>query len=170
MHRFALDQNFPTPAVEALRDLLIEAELVSIRDIDDRLSRMDDWELLLALHHRKPRIDGLITADSSMTSLPREMCVLAQTRLTLVVAAAVGHDPLKATGLVLAHLPNICKQSKPNLAQVWTLRATSRPHETPEHYLTAIAKRERRAIEKLRSEHRLSPAELGRDPLTNGAS
>lgn len=165
MRRFALDQNFPTPVVAALRAYLIEAELVSVRDIDERLARMDDWELLLSLYHWRPRLDGLITTDSSMTSLPREMCVLAQTRLTLVVTAEAGHDPLKATGLVLAHLPTICKQSKPDLAQIWTLRAVVRPHETPERYLETIAKRERKAIEKLRAEHRLSPAELARDPL-----
>ena len=48
--RFALDQNFPTPIISVLREYLVEAELVSIRDIDSRMPTLDDWEILLALH------------------------------------------------------------------------------------------------------------------------
>jgi hypothetical protein len=125
--RFALDQNFPTPVVDSLKAYLIEAELVSVRQIDPKLARMDDWELLLALHHSQPRCDGLITTDSSMTSLPRELAVLLQTKLTLVVAAESGHDPLKATGLVLAHLPQICCCWLRRSAEIWrNTRPTAR--------------------------------------------
>jgi hypothetical protein len=103
--RFALDQNFPEPIVDGLADWLApDAELVPIRRIDTRMATLDDWEVLAALHSDKTVWDGLITTDAKMLSLPRELAVLSQTRLTLVVAEAVGHDPIKATGLVLAHL------------------------------------------------------------------
>ncbi len=102
---FALDQNFPQPIVSALSEFMAEAELVALADIDARLADLDDWEVLLALHHHEREWDGLLTTDTGMLSLPRELAVLMQTRLTLVVAHAAGHDPLKATGLVLTYLP-----------------------------------------------------------------
>ena len=40
--RFALDQNFPEPIVDALSTWL-EAELVPIRRIDQRMPTLDDW-------------------------------------------------------------------------------------------------------------------------------
>jgi hypothetical protein len=163
--RFALDQNFPAPVVDALKEYLIEAELVSIRAIDPRLARVDDWQLLLALHLSSPRCDGLITTDSAMTSLPRELAVLMQTKLTLVIAAESGHDPLKATGLVLAHLPQICKRSKRDTPQIWSLRAATREHDDPWSYLQRIAKREKKTAQALMSEMRLSPQQLSKHPL-----
>ena len=74
--RFALDQNFPTPIINVLREYLVEAELVSIRDIDSRMPTLADWEILLALHRDPAGWDGLVTTDSSMVKLPRELCVL----------------------------------------------------------------------------------------------
>ena len=50
---FALDQNFPQPIVDALAEYIIEAELVPIGDVDERLATLDDWEVMLALHHHE---------------------------------------------------------------------------------------------------------------------
>jgi hypothetical protein len=106
----ALDQNFPEPIVDALGDFLAEdAELVPIRRIDPRLPTADDWQVLQALHADQRPWDGLITSDSNMLGLPRELAVLCQTKLTLVVTIAAGHDPIKATGLLLAHLSVVCE-------------------------------------------------------------
>ena len=69
---FALDENFPEPIVDMLAPFLVEAELVPLDRIDPRLPEMDDWELLLALHHHGREWDGLITTDSSMLKQPRE--------------------------------------------------------------------------------------------------
>jgi hypothetical protein len=114
---FALDHNFPQPIVEVLADFMTEAELVPLQEIDSRLPEFqNDWEVLLALHHHARPWDGLVTTDSSMIQLPRELAVLMQTKLTLVVALEAGHDPLKATGLVLAHLPGICARTDPDVA------------------------------------------------------
>lgn len=161
--RFALDQNFPTPIINVLRDYLVEAELVSIRDIDPRMPTLADWEILLALH--SSGWDGLVTTDSSMVKLPRELSVLLQTKLTLVVAQAAGHDPLKATGLVLAHLPNICKQTKAEIAQLWLLSAKTRPPSNPWDLLTTVATRRGTKPKLLYKQHRLTKEEFARNPL-----
>lgn len=165
---FALDQNFPLPIVAVLRDYMVEAELVAFEAIDPRLSVLDDWEVLLALHHHGRAWDGLITTDASMLRLPRELSVLLQTKLTLVVADAAGHDPMKATGLVLTHLPGICKRTRPNLAQAWVLRATQRPHDDPWSLLTRVAERQGVGADALYAEARLSREALRKDPLAAG--
>src|SRR5438270_13287405 len=98
---FALDQNFPQPIVDSLREWLQDdAELVPIANIHPGMATLEDWEVLLALHTDGRSWDGLITTDANMLRLPRELTVLCQTKLTLVVAVAAGHDPIKATGLV----------------------------------------------------------------------
>lgn len=162
---FALDQNFPQPIVETLREFMTEAELVAVGDIDDRLTDIDDWELLLALHHHDREWDGLITTDSGMLSLPRELSVLMQTRLTLVVADAAGHDPLKATGLVLAYLPWIADHTEHDRAQVWVLRSANKPHDDPWDWLGKLAQRRGTTAAALYDEEKLTDAELARDPL-----
>ena len=132
MRRFALDQNFPLPIVDVLARYIVEAELVALSAIDPALTRdTEDWQVLLALHKHAEHWDGLITTDSGMLLLPKEMAVLCQTNLTLVVAEGVGHDPVKATGLVLAHLPGICEKTDPEVPQLWVLRAATQPHEKP---------------------------------------
>jgi hypothetical protein len=77
---FALDQNFLEPIVDALQTHLEEdVELVPIRRVDGRTSEIDDWQVLLALHNDGHVWDGLVTTDSDMLSLPRELAVLCQT-------------------------------------------------------------------------------------------
>lgn len=166
MPRFALDQNFPQPIVDALREYMAEAELLAVGDIDPRLANVDDWEILLALHHHQHNWDGLITTDSGMLSLPRELSVLMQTHMTLVVADAAGHDPLKATGLVLTYLPWIAHHTREDEAQVWVLRSRNRPHEDPWDWLSRIADRHDTTATALYEESKLTNAELGRNPLT----
>jgi hypothetical protein len=164
---FALDHNFPQPIVAVLSEYMVEAELVAVDAIDPRMTELDDWEVLLALHHHARPWDGLITTDNSMIQLPRELSVLMQSKLTLVVADAAGHDPLKATGLVLAHLPGICRRTRPDVAQAWVLRAPQRPHDDPWSLLERVAAHQGRDPDALYAEARLSPAELRIDPLAS---
>lgn len=164
--RFALDQNFPEPIVEGLADWLAQdAELVPIRQIDQRMATLDDWEVLLALHAASVHWDGLITTDANMLSLPRELAVLCQTKLTLVVAEAVGHDPIKATGLVLAHVSRICEQTNPDKAQVWRLRTSTKPADDPWEFLRRAGERRGTTANELYATERLSGAQLTQTPL-----
>lgn len=163
---FALDQNFPEPIVDALAEFLAEdAELVPIRVIDARLPTADDWQVIHALHVHERPWDGLITSDRHMLGLPRELAVLCQTKMTLIVAVAAGHDPIKATGLLLAHLSAICEQTDPARAQLWTLGTTKKAPADPWSYMSTAAERQDCSADELYQRQRLSPADLGRDLL-----
>lgn len=160
---FALDQGFPLPIVRVLTEYMTEAELVPFAEIDPQLADLDDWEVLLSLHHHKRPWDGLITTDD-MIWLPRELAVLMQTNLTLVVAEEAGHDPLKATGLVFAHLPGICKRTRPEVAQLWVLRAVARPHTNPWTQFKRVADHQSTDANNLFRDAKLSPNELAPGP------
>ncbi len=138
--RFALDQNFPLNVLKALGHIP-EVVLDTLQSIDPSLTAgHDDWEILLQLSKRG--YDGFITADSSMIQLPRELVVLIQTNLTLVVVEDVGHDSLRATGLLLVYLPHIAHQSHKGTAQLWRLRPPPRRgHKDPWDELEAVAGR-----------------------------
>lgn len=143
-----------------------EAELVPLSRIDPRLPEFkDDWRVLLALHHHSRAWDGLITTDSGMLSLSRELAALHQTKLSLIVAEAAGHDPAKATGLVLAQLSGICKQTTPDQAQIWILRTTQKEPERAWDQLGKIAKRQGKSIDEVYKASRLSQTEFATDPL-----
>lgn len=166
---FALDHNFPQPIVEVLAAYIVEAELIPLQEIDPRLPEFeDDWKILLALHHHERRWDGLITTDSSMVSLPRELSVLLQTKLTLVVAQEAGHDPVKATGLVLAYLPGICERTRRDVAQLWRLHAVNRPGEDPWEQLRRVAEHQGRPPSELYDEGKLTHKQLAENPLSFG--
>lgn len=162
---FALDHNFPAPIVTALGTYQVDAELVRIEAIDSRMPDLDDWELLLALHNHARPWDGLITTDSSMLKQAKELVTLAQTRLTLVVAMDSGHNPVKASGLLFAHLGNICRRTDPRTPQVWRLQAVNRGHTEPRDLVTEYAAHNNREASDVWDEHRLTPAELATDPL-----
>jgi hypothetical protein len=162
---FALDQNFPEPIVEALNEYIVEAELVSVREVDPQLAEIDDWEVLLSLHHHERDWDGLITTDSGMLTQPREVAVVRQTNLTLVVAHDAGHDPIKATGLLFTHLGWICRETQPDRPQIWPLVARNRPGRDPWEFFEKIADHSHRTAEAVWQEGRLTSAELARDPL-----
>nr|MBA2601366.1 hypothetical protein [Actinomycetota bacterium] len=164
---FALDQGFPQPIVQSLSEYLEdEVALRPIAAIDPRLTEnMDDWQILLALHHHAEPWDGLITTDSGMLALPRELAVVLQTKLSLVVVLESGHDPVKATGILLAQISGICKRNVPNRGQIWALRTVEKRPEDPWDQLHALA--ERRGVERaeLWEDARLSAEQLAHDPL-----
>jgi hypothetical protein len=163
---FALDRNFPQPIVGVLSDFQADAELVPLDRIDPRMSTRDDWELLLALHHHAEPWDGLITTDSSMLAQGPELATLIQTQLTLVVAVASGHNPVKASGLLFAYLAGICQRTKSDRAQVWRLNAANRPHEEPWDLLRRFAAHNDRSTDDVWAEFKLSAADLARNPLS----
>lgn len=162
---FALDKDFPEPIVNVLSDFQTDARLVPLDRIDTRMSTLDDWELLLALHHHPDAWDGLITTDSSMLAQAPELATLIQTKLTLVVAVAAGHNPVKASGLLFAYLTGVCQRTTPERAQVWKLNAVNRPHEEPWELLKRFATHNSRSVENTWAEHKLSAAEMARNPL-----
>jgi hypothetical protein len=168
--RFALDENFPTPIVEALSAYIPDAELVSVREIDRRLESLEDWELLLALHHHHGRWAGLITNDSGILSFPKALAVAIQTGLILVVAESAGHDPILATGLVLSGLPQVCKRAKESPGGIYRLRAPRIERQDPREFLARVAAHRSQSKKSLFDEHKLSERELSTDPLSSRRS
>lgn len=160
---FALDQGFPDPVIAAHREFMPEVDLVSIREIDPRLPDVeDDWRILMFLHQHERPWDGLVTTDSSMAGLPKELAVLLQTKLTLVVAEESGHDPVKASGLVL---PGICKRTDPGKAQLWLLRAAQGAGKKPWEQLRSVAERSGADVSETYEAEKLSAQELARPVL-----
>jgi hypothetical protein len=153
---FALDQNFPEPVVAALSTSFSDVELVPVRLIRRELSEVDDWQLLLALHQDERPWDGLITNDEAMLSLPKEMTVLAQTHLTLVVAKGEGHNPIRAIGVLLCHLQHVCHHTRPDRAQIWNLRVSQKNYEEPSAYLDKIASKRGTTANALFTQNRLA--------------
>jgi hypothetical protein len=164
---FALDHNFPDPIVAVLTEFQVDAELVRVDQIDGRMPDLDDWELLLALHHHADAWDGLITTDSSILNQGPELAALIQTGLTLVVAMESGHNPVKASGLLFAYLGGICQRTRPDRPQVWTLTAANRPHHEAWDFLKRFAAHNNRETDDVWQEFKLSPEALARDPLTD---
>jgi hypothetical protein len=162
---FALDHNFPQPIVDVLAQFQEDAELVRIDAIDPRMADLEDWDVLLALHHDGRPWDGLITTDTGILNQPLELSVLVQTKLTLVAVRAAGHNPVKASGLLFAHLAGICKRTRPDVAQVWTPAAAERPHDDPWEILKTAAKHRNEDAKDLFEAHRLTAEELAVDPL-----
>jgi hypothetical protein len=163
---FALDQGFPLPIVKVLRNYQTDAELVSFTEIDDRLADLDDWEVLLALHHHARTWDGLITTDSSMLNQARELSTLSRTQLSLVVALGAGHNPVKASGLLFAYLSRICERTRSDQGQIWRLRARNISPIDPASALESVAEHQNVPADELAAESRLDDAAFGRDPLT----
>jgi hypothetical protein len=99
-----------------------ELELISLTVVDPWLtSGVEDWAVLLGLYQYRPRkIHGFITNDDKMLALSRTLPVLAQTDLTLLVIAGVGHEPVSATGLLLLHAPAVAARwtERPELVVV----------------------------------------------------
>lgn len=164
MVRFALDEDFPDTIIEALGIGIPEADLVPIRHVDSRLRQMSDWELLLSLHHLEGW-DGMVSTDSRMLNLPKELSVVHQTKLTLVIVEQAGHDPVRAAGLLLVHLPVICRKTVRSTAQIWKLSAQNKNHDDPWVELKRIAAHRKMNVQELFHEHKLSKRQLQRNPL-----
>jgi len=138
---FALDHNYPKPIIDQAKPYLHDVGMVPIGEIDPRLPELDDWELLLALHHHPREWDGMITNDTSMLEQERELAVLGFTHLTLVAPVAAGHDPIRSTGLVLAHIEDIASRTTPRKPQIWRLAGRTRGGQHPDHFLGKLAEK-----------------------------
>jgi hypothetical protein len=162
---FALDHNYPEPIIDQAREYLVAVELVPIAAIDPRLPELEDWQLLLALHHDERPWDGMISNDTSMLEQERELAVLGFTHLSLVAPVAAGHDPIRSTGLVLAHIENIASQTTPARPQIWRLAGRTGGGDHPERFVRKLAERAGMDPIELLQAATPSRSELARSPL-----
>lgn len=166
MALFALDHNYPEPIIESARSYLPSVDLVPLEVVDERLPDFsDDWRILLALHHHERPWDGMITNDAAILNQATELAVLAYTQLTLVAPVAAGHDPVRSSGLLLAHIENIANRTTPKRPQVWRLAGRAPQGQHPEVYLDRLAKQVGVSSSNLRKEAEPAAPTLKRNPL-----
>lgn len=87
------------------------------------------------------------------------------TNLTLAIVEQSGHDPIRAAGLLLVHLPTICRKSVRSVGQIWRLSAQNKNHDDPWKELKRIAVHRKMSVNTLFHEHKLSRKDLERNPL-----
>ena len=155
--RFVLDQNFPAPILSAasLDRWLPEFEIASVRDHDPRLSRdFEDWQVILGC--AQSGAEGFISDDDGMLDNPRVIAVVEQTKTTLVVCAEINHDPIAATGRLLAHLPRVAKRHRSDRAQIWKIHPTEQRPRKLSEFKERIERNSGRRVD----EYRLTKATL----------
>ncbi len=137
MH-FVLDQNFPLQITSL--DWPPPIRLTRLAHLEPELTRdHEDWEIFRALSQRGD-VDGFITNDADILQLAREMVVLSRTRLTLVVTDGVGHNALRATGLIMVHLQEITRRID-GRPQIYVLRPNRLEPIVPGKQINKIASR-----------------------------
>lgn len=158
---FALDENFPDPILlKIVAEYTPEIDLRPIRSMDPRLTRgLADDRLILALHQLA--VEGLVTNDDRMLALPEVLAVIQQTGFTVVTCRRTGHDPLVATGLLLAHLGRIGRRHRLGLPQVWRLTGPDRGPDKVDEIVRQAEERSGRRV----ADYRLSEEEMTRPVL-----
>jgi len=109
---------------EAIETYVLELELVSIREFDSDLTGRDveDWQVILGLRHRGP--EGFVTCDDSMLEVAQVVAVIEQTKFSIVTCREAGDDAVKASGMLLTHLPAVGLRHDDDKPLVWRLHAT----------------------------------------------
>lgn len=157
--RFAVDHDFPEPILRATAPFLpIDVEMIAT--LDRRLvDRLDDWQVILALS--QAGFEGLITLDTAMLSLPRELAVVHQTRFTIVAIEAAGYNPLRATGQLLLHVQEVAAQHDSSQPQIFRIARPRGIHPASAwDSLGEIASNQGVSIQQLFDANRLEPPEL----------
>jgi hypothetical protein len=153
---FVLDNNFPYQVVHGL-DWPPYFRLSALKDVAPQLvDEPDDWRIVRALAAMGD-VDGYITNDSDLLDGVDEIVALTQTRLALVVTAGVGHNPLRASGLLMTYLSEIAKQVQvqtPRRAVIFRLSAARLGdfRSTPGRRLDTLATRKKMLPQELISE------------------
>jgi hypothetical protein len=135
---FVLDHNFPVAAVTLPwpPNLL---QVTALRDLDPRLTRgFQDFQIIQALDKRGD-VHGLVTNDARILNLSPEMVALSRSRLTLVVTDGVGHDPLRALGLIMVYLQAIALKAVAQ-SQIFVLKPGQLHSQTPWEKINGIAR------------------------------
>jgi hypothetical protein len=101
-----------------------------------------------------------------MLDQERELAVPGYTHLTLVAPVAAGHDPIRSTGLVLAHIEDIASRTSSRRPQVWRLPGRTGGGHHPDQFLDKLAKKSNLDPLDLRKKAMPSRSILQNDPLS----
>ncbi len=94
-------------------------ELVTFHSAGSHLGGLDDDQLLRELG--RLGFDGLVTCDYHMLSNSEVLRAMKDTGLTVVACKDVGHDTVRASGLLLFNLQNIANNFDYSQPQPWIL-------------------------------------------------
>jgi len=109
-----------------------QVDLVSWREVGAHLQGTPDDELIRDLRRRG--YDGLITCDYHMLDNPGVLKAMHDTGMSVIACKDVGHDPIRATGLLLYNLEHIANNFQRERAQPWLLKSQqSSPREFNKH-------------------------------------
>jgi hypothetical protein len=142
-----------------------DAELIPLSDVDGGwlAGQIEDWAILVRLHQLG--FDGLVTGDDSMIELPKELAVLTQLKMLLLVLARSNRNMVETTGLLLVHIRRVLQQRDPSRAQLFVLHppAGNRPEDDLSARFKARARHYRKKnTEAYLAELRVSDAHLGK--------
>ena len=154
-----VDHNFPEPILDCLKPWMGDIRLLPIRSIDDRLTRLDDRKLLIAL--RKLGYDGLVTSNYKMLLNPSELAAVLKTKMTVFAVEGLGHDPLRATGALLLDLRPSVKAMRPGKAGVFWMRPREPGLRDPWQLFKSAAEKMNEDASKLYEDVRVSDDEVG---------
>ncbi len=162
--RLALDQNFPTPVIEAVRPYLpADVQLTHLANIDARLSEVSDRDLFIALSQLG--FHGLVTNNYRMLNIPEEVAAIVATKAVVVVVERLGHDPIRAVGSLLLELPGLQQRLQSSVSNVFRLRYAQRRPSDAWTYLSATARSRGLDPAQLWAEVRVTGHELARPVL-----
>lgn len=162
--RLALDQNFPTPLISALRGYLpSDIALTHLPAIDGRLSDVGDRELFIAL--KQLGFNGLVTNNYRMLDVAKEVAAIVKTKAVVVAVEALGHDPIRAAGALLLELPGLADRLRPNIANVFRLNYKRRQPVDAWEFFVSAAERLERTPEDLWAEVKVTDEEMARPVL-----
>jgi hypothetical protein len=160
--RFALDQNFP-PLLPGVNTLLPEVDIANIRDIDVRMPRLSDRDLVLALYQLGWH--GLITNNYKMLWQPVEIAAIVKTKLTVFAVQGLGDDPVRAAGAVLLDLPGALKRIAPGKSHVFLVNPRNPLPKESWEYFREAATRRNVLPDKLYQEVKVTDSELASSVL-----
>lgn len=167
MIKIPLDHNFPEPILKAMSSWLGDVELLPIRQIDSRLTRIGDRQLVLALHQLG--YQALVTNNYRMLQNPVELAAIIKTRLSVFAIQGLGDDPIRATGALLLDLPSAVKALESGRPGVFWLRPRSpQPHD-PWELLKSLAERRQEDVADLYRQVAVSDDELA-TPIIGSAT
>lgn len=137
--------------------------MTSIRDIDLRLSDLDDDQLIIAL--KQLGYSWLVTNNYRMLQNPRELAAILKTNLSVFAIEGLGHDPLRATGALLLDLPAALKRFQEDKPQAFWLRPRDPHPSDPWDLFKQAAQRHNRNFNDLYEEVKVTDQEFGEDVL-----
>lgn len=115
-----LDENFPEPLVAAVLQVATpNLSLLSWKSVGGQVKGLSDAALIEELSRLGH--NALVTCDYHMLNNPEVLAAMKQTNFTVIGCKDVGHDPVRATGLLLYNLEHISHHYVRNSPQPWLL-------------------------------------------------